>query len=122
LAPLRKLLLQSSHSTESLSGMLSVTASISNTVRRVFPQVHRELMSALNSDFLDFLELRKAHQDHKSSQDREGWVSSVCLHMFYNADWITRLTEYNMDQFLRMTMFLLSNKLPINAQSGTLDR
>jgi hypothetical protein len=79
-------------------------------------------MSALNSDFLDFLELRKAHQDHKSSQDREGWVSSVCLHMFYNADWITRLTEYNMDQFLRMTMFLLSNKLPINAQSGTLDR
>ncbi|OOQ88199.1 hypothetical protein PEBR_14255 [Penicillium brasilianum] len=87
-----------SHHAESRSEMLTgVTKSISNHVKQGFPGLHRELIRALNSDLPDFIGLKKANQDYTSSQAGEG-------------------------QLLRMTMYLISNKLSLNGQSESLDR
>ncbi|KAJ5363503.1 ankyrin repeat-containing domain protein [Penicillium cataractarum] len=93
---------------ESLSDMLSVTNSISNNVSHLFPVLHREIVRALNSNLADFIGLRKAYQDYTSSQAREGQVPIVA--------------EYDMEQLLRMTMYLISNKLSFNTQSESFDR
>ncbi|KAJ6037306.1 ankyrin [Penicillium herquei] len=75
-----------------------------NTVKRLFPQIDQEIVRTLQSESPDFVGLRKEHQAHTL------------------ASTLGSATEYSLEQFLQMTMFLLSNKLPISGQSQSLDQ
>ncbi|KAJ5712867.1 uncharacterized protein N7483_010048 [Penicillium malachiteum] len=89
---------------ESLSDLFGVTASVLDTVKRLFPEIDQEIVRTLQSESPDFVGLRKEQQARRV-------VSTL-----------GSATEYSLEQFLRITMFFLSNKLPINGQSQSLDQ